>query len=303
LNPIPAHYMSAHWLYTVPLWLLALLLVGGTVGIAMGGVLLTRRMGWTVGFDDNTTAGFLHAFLGVVYAVALGLIVVTVQGDYGDVDEATVREANNVGDMYRLMDGLSEPARTQLKSEVRQYVGLVIREEWPAVAAGGQSERTSRAIDEIAHHVILFQPATPHDHDLYPQLLATLGQVLDDRRERLIQGVDGIGGVTWGVIILGGLITLGFACTFNMRSGRAQLVLTALMGTSFALMVFLIIAMDHPLWGDLSVEPDAFQSIETSIARQEQEEAPGPHLPASNPAASDGRGPGAPVHPPAESPR
>jgi hypothetical protein len=63
-----------------------------------------------------------------------------------------------------------------------------------------------------------------------------------------------------------------------MASRRAQYVLTGLMGTSFALMIFLIISMDHPLWGDLSIEPDAFQALETSFARQRAEEGRVPLL-------------------------
>ncbi|HET6763740.1 MAG TPA: hypothetical protein VFH27_08705 [Longimicrobiaceae bacterium] len=277
--------MSAHWIYTVPLWLLAILLVVGVNGLALGGVLLARRRRWTVSPDDNTAAGYLHALMGVVYAVALGLIVVMVQGDYGDVDEAAVREASAVGDLYRLMDGLSEPARSQLRLEVRQYVDSVVTSEWPAVAAGGRSAVTARQIDELARHIIRFVPAAPHDNDIYPVVLETLQSVLDNRRERILQGVEGIGGVTWMVIILGGLITLGFACTFHMRSARAQVVLTGLMGTSFALMIFLIIAMDHPLWGDLSIAPDAMQQVRTAIRLQELEAAaPGgavivPHAP------------------------
>ncbi|MDB4950777.1 MAG: hypothetical protein JWM27_3426 [Gemmatimonadetes bacterium] len=265
--------MTAHWLYTIPLWLLAILLVGGSAAVAMGGVLLARRLGWTVSADDNAGAGFLHAFLGVVYAVALGLIVVTVQADYGDVDEAVVREASSVGDLYRVADGLAEPMRSQLRGEIRDYVDLVVRDEWPAVARGGSSERTAQAMDGIARHVIRFHPPAGHDVDLYPQLLTTVQTVLDARRERLIQGVDGISAVTWMVIVLGGLITLGFACTFHMDSRRAQLALTGLMGTSFALMIFLIIAMDHPLWGDLSIGPDAFRSLQTSFTRMAGEDA------------------------------
>jgi len=265
--------MSAHWIYTVPLWLLAIVLIVGVNMLAMGGVLVARRRRWTVSPDDNTAAGYLHALMGVVYAVALGLIVVMVQGDYGDVEEASVREASYVGDLYRLMDGLSEPARSQLQMEVREYVDSVVASEWPAVARGGYSEVTLRQMDELARHIIRFAPTTPHDGDLYPALLETLQNVLDNRRERMIQGVDGIGGVTWLVIVLGGLITLGFACTFHMQSVRAQVVLTGLMGTSFALMIFLIIAMDHPLWGDLSIGPDAMQHIQTAIRLQEREGA------------------------------
>jgi hypothetical protein len=259
--------MSIQMLYVLPLRLLAFLLVAVSVVFAVGGVTVARRRGWQVHPDDNTAAGFIHAFIGVLYAVALGLIVVMVQGEYGDVENAAVREASAASDLYRTMDGIREPARTQLQTEVSGYVDLVVKEEWPAIRRGDDSPRTWYAIDDLARHITRFDPATPREQNLHSDMLEDVHGLLDARRERIHMGQDGIGGVTWTVIVLGAAITLGFACLFQMRSRRAQLVMTSLMATMFALMMFLIIAMDHPLWGDLSVDPGAFVSVQQNIHR------------------------------------
>jgi hypothetical protein len=39
-------------------------------------------------------------------------------------------------------------------------------------------------------------------------------------------------------------------------------------------MIFLIVAMDHPLWGQFSVQPDAFRAVKANIVRWERERLP-----------------------------
>ena len=257
----------AQLVYSLPLWILAVLLMALCVGVGLGGVLLARRLGWTVEPDDNTGAGMLHAFIGVVYAVALGLIVVQVQEEYGEVDEAVVAEASAVGDLYRTLDGWSEPDRARLRGEVRQYVQLVVNHEWPAVRGGGQSDTTWRQMDRVAEGIVRLRPADDREGTLYGELLGDVDAVLDARRTRLFHGVEGIGAVMWTVILLGGVVTLGFACIFHFASPRTQMATTAVMAAMFGLMFFLIIAMDHPLWGDLSVEPDALVELQRHFQR------------------------------------
>ena len=99
------------------------------------------------------------------------------------------------------------------------------------------------------------------------ELPGGLDELLDARRMRLFHGQHGIGAVTWIIVLLGGVITLGFACFFSMERLRSQLLLTGMMGSMFGLMLFLIVAMDHPLWGSLGVEPDAFHDLATNMAR------------------------------------
>lgn len=255
-----------HWLYDLPLVLLCLLFVLGSVALAVGGVLLARRSGLTVSPEDNGTAAALHAFVGVVYAVALGLIVVSVQGDYGEVQEATMTEASAAGNMYRAIEGLEPAARARLHGELAAYLVLVVRDEWPASAHGRESRRTWAAVDRLAHAIHTLAPASPAEERLLPEIMEQLDALLDARRMRLFLGAQGIGVVTWTVILLGGVITVGFACFFHMDRLRSQLLLTGLMGAMFGLMLFLIVAMDHPLWGRLSVQPDAFRSLLSNYA-------------------------------------
>ncbi|HEX8692453.1 MAG TPA: hypothetical protein VF746_08550 [Longimicrobium sp.] len=264
-----------HWLYDLPLWLLCAMFIGCGVALAAAGVLLVRRLGWTMTRDDNGPAAALHAFIGVLYAVALALMVVAVQEDYGEVEAAVLTEANAADDMFRALDAVQPAPRAHLMEDLSGYVDSVIRDEWPASRHGETSAATWRTVDELAREIHTFQPTTPAEERIHPELLEALDELLDARGVRLFLGEQGIGAVTWMVILVGGVITLGFACFFHMDRVRTQLLLTGMMGAMFGLMLFLLVAMDHPLWGKLSVQPDAFRELQRNFARL-RAEAPVP---------------------------
>lgn len=262
-----------HWIYDVPLWALAMLVLALSVLYALAAVTLVRRLRWRLDGDDNATAAALHAFIGVLYAVALGLMVAAAQDDNGDVEQAVGAEANAAGNLYRAAGGLEPANALHVRRDVAMYVALVIHHEWPATQHAGTSLPTWRAMDRLAREVYTFVPSSPQETLVYPNLVSDVEGLLDARRVRLDLGQQGVGGVTWVVIVLGGLITIGFPAFFRMASLRAHLLLTSLAGAMFGLMIFLLLAMDHPLWGRVSIRPDPFVELQQSFIRQHQEAA------------------------------
>jgi hypothetical protein len=260
-----------HWIYDLPLWALCALVLSLSVLYALAAVLGVRRLRWRLDVDDNATAAALHAFIGVLYAVALGLLVVSAQDDNSDVEKAVSDEANAVGNLYRVSAGLETASHLRLGREIAEYVRLVIHDEWPATQHAQTSATTWRAMDRLSSDVYTFVPATPREERVYPQLVGEMEEVLDARRERLYLGGRGVGAVTWAIIVIGGMITIGFAAFFRMGSVRAHLLLTSLAAAMFGLMLFLLLAMDHPLWGRVSIDPGPFQDLEASFLRQQAE--------------------------------
>lgn len=69
-------------IYTIPLFLLFILILALCLMVSLAGVCLVRRCDWMLDPEDNSTTELAHAFVGVLYAVALSLMVVGVQSDY-----------------------------------------------------------------------------------------------------------------------------------------------------------------------------------------------------------------------------
>ena len=75
--------------YSIPSWLLFLLIVGGSVLLAWVGTLLLRRL-TKAPMDDrqNEVAGFIFATVGVLYAVLLAFTVIIVWEQYLSAENA-----------------------------------------------------------------------------------------------------------------------------------------------------------------------------------------------------------------------
>ncbi|HET7231122.1 MAG TPA: hypothetical protein VFJ16_14010, partial [Longimicrobium sp.] len=231
-----------HWLYDLPTPLLAALLLAVSVAYAVVAVLLARRLRWRLSLEDNGTAAALHAFIGMMYAVALGLLVVNAQADYGDVEQAVGNEANATSDLYRVLSGLEPANRDRLQRDVAAYVYLVLTDEWPRARHGERSDRTFRAVDHLSTEVYTFRPSTPQEERVYPQMMTEIDEMLDARRERVFLGSQGVGVVTWTIVLLGGVITVGFAAFFRMENHGAQLILTSMMAAVYGLMLTLLVS-------------------------------------------------------------
>lgn len=250
-----------HWLHHLSLLALALVCTGGSVGFGMGGVLLARRAGWTLKLPEREPGAALYACAGVVYAVALGLMVAGVQGDYGEVEGAVRTEASAAADLHASLDALGEPARSRLRSDVERYVRLVVEEEWPALRHGGRSRRAEAAAEALAHEVAAWTPVTSRERAIAASLEENVRELMDARNTRLLRGAQGIGALPWAVVLAGAAITLGFASLFPMRRLRAHLLASVAASAMLGLLLFLLVAMGRPLQGPLAVEPEPLREV------------------------------------------
>ncbi len=258
-------------LQDLPLWLLATVCLVSTVGFGLLGVITVRKSRWGIAEHDTGTAAALHALIGVLYAVALGLLVVRVEEAYDQVQSVTDAEASAVGDLFRNLGALSEPARTSIRTDLRGYVTLVVQQEWPAIQRGEDSDTTWRAVDAIGRRIVDLQPVGDKETLMYPQLVTNMQSLLDARRERIFRGSNGIEMMTWGVIVIGAFVTIGGACFFHMEHRSTQLVLVGFASAMLGMMIFLVIAMDRPLRGGFSVEPTAFLRQQDLFVRYDKE--------------------------------
>ncbi|HVB37761.1 MAG TPA: DUF4239 domain-containing protein [Vicinamibacterales bacterium] len=276
--------MSYLWIYQLPLPVLGFGVTGLTVIVGLAFSLIAERFGWTVGPGGNEAAGFRHAAVGVVYAVALALIVVAVQNRFDQVEQAVETEANQVGDLFATFTGLSPDVRDHLQHELIEYLNSVVNVEWPLVQEGRKSPQTEALARHLIDQIVVYRPKDAHEEDLYPHLVTDVHHLLDARRTRLAIGLEGLNGPTWGVIVLGAIITLFFASLFHAERRRVQLLTMALTSAMFGLMIFLILAMDHPLLGEFSVSPDAMRQEQARLEQIMRTPTPphepdAPHLP------------------------
>lgn len=246
------------FIYSLPLFVLFLLILLPCLLVGAGGVWLVRKQGWMIDRDDNDAIAVTHAFAGVLYAVALGLMVVNVQSGYTEVSMVVINEANLVEDLYVDAGALDGSDRGQIQALTREYV-LAVVDEWDAIDDREDSALPSHdVLEELTLSILRYEPGTSKDLVVYAEIFTGLNDILDLRRERLHLGRDGISPITWAVVALGALITIGMTWFFQTKHARTHYSLVGMMSVLFGLMIFLIAAMDHPLLGQFSIDSEPF---------------------------------------------
>lgn len=253
--------MSTLWLYQIPLWLLAILIIGATVVYTLVGLLATRRWVLSLPGVGNDSVASLLSIAGVAYAVLLAMIAVGAWDGVAAVETAVQEEANALGGIHRNLEAYRPAERERLRALVRDYVDFVVRDEWPALQRGRASPRTELAAQMLHGQLTTFAPQGDAEALVHPLVLEEANEFTDARRLRLLLGTRGLDPITWFVVVLGGLITIGFSFFFRTDSVALHTVVSSFASGMLGLLIFLIVAMDHPLWGDVSVQPEPFRDV------------------------------------------
>jgi hypothetical protein len=246
------------------------LIVGGACLAAVVGLALVQRLvPIEVRQRHNDVAGFIYAVLGVIYAVLLALVVIAVWEEFGRARVTVEGEANALAEIFWLAHQLPEPERHHLQELARSYAEVVVDEEWPLMEQGRtplmkQSRATPRGwvlIDDIRATVQEYEPRTEAGQELYAEGLDQVQRLADARRTRLVQAEESLPAVLWVVLIVGGIVAVGFTYLFGLEQTGAHALMVASLAGVIALVLFTIGVLDHPFSGGASIGPSAFELI------------------------------------------
>ena len=101
---------------------------------------------------------------------------------------------------------------------------------------------------------------------LYAATARELEAFLDARRSRIAAGQTGLPAPLWAVALLGSVLTVCCTYFFRMEDERTQLLITSTVAASLGLLIYLILVLDHPVWGAHGLRPDVFVDVLHSIA-------------------------------------
>ncbi len=233
-----------------------------SVAASVAGLMLVQRLvSTTLRKQHNEVAGFIFAVVGVAYAVLLGLIVAAAWGNWEIADQTTAHEANEVAEVFWLAHGLPQPEGRHIQKLARSYAQVVVNREWPLMQEGKYSPQAWLLLDDLRGSIEAQHPTTASQRMLYQEELERMHDLADARRERLLEAEQGIPAILWVVLIVGGVITVGFTYLFGLESTSVHTLMVASLALIISLVLFTVGALDHPFSGSVRLEPGAFQQI------------------------------------------
>ena len=230
------------------------------VAFAVGGLVLVQRL---VPIErrlaHNDVAGFIYAVLGVAYAVLLGLMVVAVWQDWQAAQEAATQEANELSAVFWLAHGLPQPEGRHIQELARDYARVEVHEEWPLMRHGKSSPKAYELLDEMRASVEALHPTSDAQTVLFDNLLQRLHELGDARGARLLQAEEGLPAILWAVLLMGGVIEVGFTYLFGLQSTTVHVLMVAALALVIGLVLFTVAALDFPFRGDIRIGPEALE--------------------------------------------
>ena len=111
-----------------------------------------------------------------------------------------------------------------------------------------------------------FKPADASEEILHTETMAAYGRMVEFRSKRIQNTNAGIPTVRWWVVALGALVNSILILFFRMRFD-VHLVIGGLLSFGVGMLIFLIVAMDYPFRGEVSIGPDRVKLIYDALMK------------------------------------
>lgn len=223
--------------------------------------LVNRFYSYDARYLENQALSGITATIGIFYALLMSISVLYVLTNYGNAERVVQKEANFVADLYRDSNLLSDPFRTTLQTDIKNYLQEVIYKEWPILRTGKIPDNHAHLILNKITNEVKFYKATNSFENLTLRAIADeVKNIYDSSQERFRLIDSALGGDVWLTIILGTLLTLGINCFYGMEF-RLHLVAIVAISLVIASMIYLNISIDRPFIGEFSVQPEPYITI------------------------------------------
>lgn len=259
--------MNLLWIYELPNWASFLLIVGLTSALGLCGLFVLRK--WVsrlhVEQNHNEIVSFFLAAVVLFYGVMVGLIAVGVWEQFSSTDEKVALEASALAAVYRDVSAYPEPDRSRLQADLIKYTRTVIDQVWPLQQKGIISTEGTDILTKFQHHLTWFQPGTLPQSIIHAEALRAFNHLVELRQMRVHNVETGLPAAVWIVVGLGAVLTMSVSWFFKTQTFSVHFWMVTLTSTLLGCIIWLLVVMDHPFLGSVSIGPEAFEEVYSGL--------------------------------------
>src|SRR5215217_2039064 len=235
--------------------------------VSLAGLALVRRLVPISDLAEHTdVAGYVYAVIGVIYAVVLALVVIAAWEEYRDAREAATDEASAVLNLARAANGWPAGDSDQVESALVAYARHVVDVEWPAMARGDFSPTADTVmVSQLWQALNDADESAATKSASYEVGLQQLDDLGEARRNRLLLGQEGLPTSMAVILIIGAVVTVGFAYLFAVDNVRLHGLMIASLAVLVVLLLLLQFQLGLPFQGVSAIEPTAMKLVLAEI--------------------------------------
>ncbi|WP_333776773.1 bestrophin-like domain [Streptomyces sp. IBSBF 3136] len=205
---------------------------------------------------------YMTMWIGVVYAIVLGLAIAGVWEARSAAQDHVQAEAQALHEIYERVRIYPPDVRDRIRDDVNAYVGHVVTTEWKEMADHGQiTPRGTELLTQVRHDVTDYQPKNDFEAQAYQPVLDQMAAADQARNARADSTGATMPSVVWWGLLAGAVITIGMVFALQIRRTRRELVLAGLFSATIAFMLFLIWDFDAPFSRGIATSAEPFLSL------------------------------------------
>ena len=271
--------MLNQWFYSHPTWEVALAVCSVMVLVPLLGLWgFHRLVRWDAREADTTMVGLSYALCGSIYTVLLAFVAV---GTYETLDKTAAiasDEANSLGGLDFDTAGLPPELAVRVRTDIEKYIDIVTGKEWPSQRAYRMEPRNYEEgwtqVRRISVDLAAFEPTTPGQATVKAEMERVINELFEARRARLLAATAHLPNAIWQMLIFGlGLVAI-YVYLFGPHSYRIHMAVTGLTMLSIGLVFTLVIALDYPFRGELSVDSEAYSAVKEVASHAFESDSP-----------------------------
>lgn len=233
---------------------LIIIVIASVVGL----LVLRKYIHYSKMEAHNEIAGFIYAVVGVIYAVMLAFVVVTVWEKFSKAEEYVEAEVAHLVNLHRNANAFPDEQKRIIQSSCIQYAEDNLAYEWKAMNEGSHSSIAQQSYEKIWNVFISYHPSEEYQHDWYALSISELNLLAESRRARICSIQSDIHPFLWFLLIFGAIVTIGFSYLFGTKSQYAHLIMICCLSSSIGLVLLIINAFEHPFHGIINVSPEEY---------------------------------------------
>lgn len=251
------------WLQNLPVAWMALVVFGGTylsAGVIYW-VVTTLAVGERARAFKGISPGMLPP-LGIIFGLFVAFVAAQVWGDVERAKTAVNREASALRAVILLTGSFPGEPETRLHALVRRHITEAVTQEWPSMARQHATLTISPpALAEALQLTLALTPRSEGQVAAQREMVASLQNALDARRQRIMISQSSINWVKWTALLLQAVCTLLAIAMVHSDNRLTAALAMALFATGVAVSLVLIAAHNRPFTGEISVGPEMLLQV------------------------------------------
>jgi Protein of unknown function (DUF4239) len=200
--------------------------------------------------------------MGLIFGLLVGFLAAQLWSTASEARNAVDTEASALRSVSLLASAFPGEREAHLNALVRQHIQHAVADEWPAMARQDATLTViSTSLARALRYAIALEPSDSGQRSAQDEIVSSVQDALDARRERIIVSQESVNWVKWTTVIATALLTLLAIAFVHSDNRRTALIAMSIFAAGVAVTIVLIASQDRPFSGEFRVEPDVLVQV------------------------------------------